>query len=130
MGNSILILTMIVAASTANSIPKAEVQKQNTVFEAHWNDDFVWNFDKLPTKGGVPEERVPYSGYIYLDKWGGTMDVLNKYDRAFNRGFPATSWEASDTAEGKKRSGGLFRARVDNGWFGHCNGCVWKCKQT
>jgi len=82
MGSSTLILALIVAATTGNSIPEAEVEKQNTEFETRWNEDFVWSFEKLPTEGGVPEERIPYSGYIYLDKWGGTMDVLNKYDRA------------------------------------------------
>ena len=128
MGTSTLIIVMIAAASVGNSIPEAEITKQNTVFEKCWNDDFVWNFEQLPTKGGVPEERIPYSGYIYLDKRGGTIDVLNKYDRAFNsnRGFPASSWEASDTVASKKRTrtGGLFFGRTEsaNGWFGHCNG--------
>lgn len=123
MGSSMLILVMVVAASTANSIPEDEVEKQNTVFASRWNDEFVWNFDKLPTNGGVPEERIPYSGYIYLDNRGGTMDALDTYDRAFNsnRGFPATSWEASDTAESKRRTG-LFFGRMENGWYGHCNG--------
>lgn len=124
MGTSTLIIAMIVAASVGNSIPEAEVKKQNTIFETCWNDGFVWNFEQLPTKGGVPKERIPYSGYIYLDKWGGTIDVLNKYDRAFNskRGFPASSWESSDTAEAKKRGFFFSRAANANGWFGHCNG--------
>jgi len=117
-------LVLVVAAGTANAIPEADVKTQNTVFEDQWNDGFVWNFEKLPTKGGVPKERVPYSGYIYLDQWGGTSDVLSKYDAAFNsdRGYPATSWEASDTAAANKPTGGLFSRRMENGWFGHCNG--------
>lgn len=124
MGSSSLLFVLIVATTAANPIPKTDVEKQNTFFKAQWNDDFEWNFDKLPTKGSVPKERVPYSGYIYLDKWGGTGDVMKKYDRAFNpnRGFPATSWEASDTAGAKRRSGGFFFSRTDNGWHGHCNG--------
>jgi hypothetical protein len=122
VGSSTLILVLVLAAGPANSIPKAEVERQNTVFAALWNDDFVWNFDKLPTKGSVPKGRIPYSGYIYLDKWGGTEEVMSKYDRAFNRGFPATSWEEVDNTEGKKKAGGLFFRQEDNGWFGHCNG--------
>ncbi len=104
-------------------MPDADVEKQDSVFQTRWNDDFVWNFAQLPTKGGVPEKRIPYSGYIYLDNRGGTMNVLRKYDQAFNsnRGRPATSWEASDTAESKRRTG-LFFGRMENGWFGHCNG--------
>ncbi len=121
MGSSTLICVMIAAATTANAIPKNEVKKQETVFSAQWNDDFVWNFAALPAKGTVPKERVPYSGYIYLDKYGGTRDVMRKYDRAFNRGYPATSWEAADTAAATQRRG-LFSSRSQNHWFGHCNG--------
>lgn len=123
MGSCTLIVALIVAAAPADAIPRAEVEKQNTVFEAQWNDQFEWNFEKLPTKGGVPKERIPYSGYIYLDKWGGTREALLKYDAAFNanQGYPATSWEESDTAEAKKRSGFLF-SQMKNVWYGHCNG--------
>jgi len=122
MGSSSLIFVLILAASPANSIPKSDVEKQNSVFAAQWNDDFVWKFDKLPTKGSVPKERVPYSGYIYLDKYGGTIDVMNKFDRAFNNGFPASSWESSDTAAAHLRTGGLFSRQMKNDWYGHCNG--------
>ncbi len=121
MGSSTFIIVLIAAASAANSIPQVEVKKQNTVFAEQWNDDFVWNFEDLPTKGSVPKERVPYSGYIYLDKYGGTRDVMTKYDRAFNRGYPATSWEAADTAAAKQRRG-LFSSQSRNDWYGHCNG--------
>jgi hypothetical protein len=123
MGSSILIVALVAAAGIANSIPRAEVEQQDKVFERWWNDDFVWKFDALPKKGGVPKLRIPYSGYIYLDKWGGTADVLGKYDTAFNRnqGFPATSWERADSSEAQ-RSGFLFFGSPRTDWYGHCNG--------
>ncbi len=57
-----------------------------------------WKFDDLPVKGGVGDERVPYSGAIYLDKYGGTVSALRKYDQAFHRGrMLATAHEQWDT---------------------------------
>ena len=111
MGSSAMICALIAASSTGASIRKAEIEKQGTVFNRLWNEDFEWHFDDLPTKGSVGKERVPYSGYIYLDKRGGTANVLRKYDIAVNRNryLPATSWEYSDSP-------------AVNHWYGHCNG--------
>ena len=88
----------------------------------------MWKFDDLPLKGSVPEARIPYSGYIYLDKEGGTSNVLRKYDRAVNNDFslPATSWEQADTSAARTRVRRGFFGRTtyssENDWYGHCNG--------
>lgn len=126
MGRSALILALIAAAGAGPSIPRTETEIQESVFKRYWNDDFTWRFEDLPTKGNVPKGHVPYSGYIYLDKRGGTTEVLSKYDRAMNRGgrsFSAASWERSDTSEARRRASGLFRWRSQKtNWYGHCNG--------
>jgi hypothetical protein len=111
-------------------IKDTEVEQQNAVFQRLWNDDFVWRFDDLPAKGGVPKTRVPYSGHIYLDKDGGTAAALRVYDRAFEEtnSLPATSWEYSDTSEARRTiyyGRGLFGRASRSGqrdWYGHCNG--------
>jgi hypothetical protein len=88
----------------------------------------VWTFDQLPTKGGVPSGRTPYSGYIYPDRQGGTSAALRKYDRAFHGGRNlATSEENRDIQSSKKYvpGRGLFRAGggiQSPHWYGHCNG--------
>lgn len=123
MSCSLLVLALL-AGSTGQSIPAAEVKKQETVFEQWWYDGFVWKFEDLPSSGGVSKTRVPYSGFIYLDKDGGTADVLYKYDRALNansRGS-AAAWERSNSAAAYERSRGLFRKAVVHDWYGHCNG--------
>ena len=123
MGSSALVLSLLVAATAGASIPKGDVEKQETVFEKLWNDEFVWRFDDLPTTGGVPKDRIPYSGHIYLDKHGGTSDVLRKYDEAVNKdySYPATGWEQADTSEARRGNGRRLRWRPID-WYGHCNG--------
>ena len=119
------------AASLGGAIPTADVQEQNAIFQRYWGTDFVWKFDALPTKGGVPEERVPYSGGIYLDKYGGTVSSLRKYDRAFHGGqLLATGHEQWDTSAYQQpvtQRGGVFGMRQVTrmgtpNWHGHCNG--------
>lgn len=118
-------------ASLGATIPSADIQEQNEVFQRLWGTDFVWKFDELPAKGGVSEERIPYSGGIYLDKYGGTVSVLRKYDRAFHGGrMLATGWEQWDTTAYQQpttQRGGLFGRRqvtrmATPNWHGHCNG--------
>lgn len=113
------------------AIPKTEVQHQNEVFQRFWGTDFDWRFDELPAKGNVSQERVPYSGGIYLDKYGGTATALRKYDRAFHGGrMLATAYEQWDTSafqEPVSQPGGLFGRRQvmrmgTPNWHGHCNG--------
>lgn len=109
--------------------------EQAEAFEIWWNTKLEWEFDKLPSKGGVAEFRIPYSGHDYPDRAGGTMDALRKYDAAFHRGqLLATSWERTDVGADRSnrrvwvRGRGLFRnlmtAPEPNvpGWYGHCNG--------
>ena len=89
MSVSILALALTLSVSigqTSNSINQEEIDYQNEVFLRWWESDLVWRFDDLPTGGQVPDYRVPYSGHDYPDRAGGTIDVLRKYDRAFNRG--------------------------------------------
>ena len=94
-------------------------------------EQVVWKFDELPEKGKVAADRVPYSGYIYLDTQGGTASALRKYDYAYHDGrMLATAHENWDTTAFKEptarggllgRSLGLTTMRTPN-WHGHCNG--------
>lgn len=112
-------------------IPQRDIEHQNEVFQRLWGTDFVWKFDDLPTKGGVQEERIPYSGSIYLDRNGGTVSAMRTYDRAFHGGrSPAAAWEQWDNNSYQRpiqQPGGLLgrrqvtRVGIPN-WHGHCNG--------
>jgi hypothetical protein len=126
-------LILLMAVSTVGvSIPKDETAKQDVSYRQWWDTDFNWKFDDLPTKGQVPDFRIPYSGYIYPDRAGGTTSVLHKYDRAFNWGrSSAVGYEKWDTTAFKEVDDrpGLFggrrlirgRPRTPD-WYGHCNG--------
>lgn len=131
MLSTVVMAAWIGVTSLGVSIPKTDVQKQNETFQRFWGTDFVWKFDDLPAKGGVSGERQPYSGGIYLDKYGGTVSALRKYDRAFHGGRSlATAFEQWDTSafqEPVSQPGGLFgRRQVTRmgtpNWHGHCNG--------
>jgi hypothetical protein len=106
------------------------VEKQDRVFSQFWGTDFVWKFDDLPTTGTVPNFRVPYSGYIYPDRGGGTSDVLRKYDLAFHGGRSlAVGFEQWDTTAFKKATprkgpfGMTWGTKMETpNWHGHCNG--------
>jgi len=110
---------------------QADVKTQNEVFQQLWGTPFSWKFADLPEKGGVEDERVPYSGHIYPDTQGGTIEAMRKYDRAYHRGgSSAASYERYDTTAFKEKPEvrGLFgrtfsfgAARTPN-WHGHCNG--------
>jgi len=110
--------------------PKLVVEKQNRVFEQYWGTDFEWKFEELPTAGTVPNFRVPYSGYIYPDRGGGTVDAMRKYDLAFHGGRSlAVAFEQWDTTAFKKptpRKGPLgmtWGTKMETpNWHGHCNG--------
>jgi hypothetical protein len=139
---STLFVAAIVAISTVGQVVSEENRtKQDQAFQQWWGTDFQWKFDELPTRGSVPESRMPYSGYIYPDTAGGTVSALSKYDQAFNgRNYPATAYERWDTSAFKEpvrtgNSGGTRRGlfgRVFSGgggvqmvtphWHGHCNG--------
>ena len=130
MGTSAIVVLIFVANSFGATIPKAVAEKQNRVFEQFWGTDFEWKFDALPTTGTVPNFRVPYSGYIYLDKNGGTADVLRKYDLAFHGGRPlAVGFEKWDTTAFKQPTprkgpfGMTWGKKMETpNWHGHCNG--------
>ena len=62
-------------------IASEDVKRQNTIFKDLWETDFIWKFDSLPEKGGVDEARVPYSGYIYPDRQGGTRSLPTPIQR-------------------------------------------------
>jgi hypothetical protein len=125
MEMSALILSLALAGA-GFTIPEEDVEKHNLVFQRYWATDFVWKFDRLPTKGGVEDERIPYSGYIYPDTRGGTRRALYKYDDAFHGGRTrAASHEAWDTSAFQERSRGLLGlpGRLETPhWHGHCNG--------
>lgn len=130
MGTSAIVLLIFAANSFGATIPKAVAEKQNRVFEQFWGTDFEWKFDSLPTTGTVPNFRVPYSGYIYPDRGGGTEGVLRKYDIAFHGGRPlAVGFEKWDTTAFKKPTprkgpfGMTWGQKMETpNWHGHCNG--------
>jgi hypothetical protein len=130
MVTSVLMIAFA-ANSLGNTIPAEMADRQDEVFQKYWGTEFEWKFDQLPAESSIPEYRVPYSGYIYLDTAGGTVNACRKYDRAFNGGrLSATGFEQWDTTAYKKpqsRRGGLFGMRMTTvmatpGWHGHCNG--------
>ena len=130
MGTSAIVFLMVVANSFGATTPKPVVEKQNQVFEQFWGTDFEWKFDDLPTTGTVPNFRVPYSGYIYPDRGGGTSDALRKYDMAFHGGRSlAVGFEQWDTTAFKKPTprkgpfGMTWGMKMETpNWHGHCNG--------
>ncbi|NLF69779.1 MAG: hypothetical protein GX575_12080 [Candidatus Anammoximicrobium sp.] len=130
MATSAIVFLMMVANGFGATTPKSVVEKQNRAFEQYWGTAFVWKFDDLPTTGTVPNFRVPYSGHIYTDRSGGTVNSLRKYDQAFHGGRPlAVGFEEWDTTAFKKttpRKGPLgmtwgMKMETPN-WHGHCNG--------
>ena len=108
MGTSILVLALTLSVSvgqTSSSIKQEEIDYQSETFLRWWESELVWTYDDLPTDGQVPDFRVPYSGHDYPDRAGGTIDALQKYDRAFHRGETVRieSREQSATSGGRRR---------------------------
>lgn len=128
MGASVVVLALTLSVSigqNSQSIKQEEVDYQNEVFLRWWESDLAWKFDDLPLEGQVPDYRVPYSGHDYPDRAGGTIDVLRKYDRAFNAGetvrFESNNEQESNfgrrriiTNRPTMRSGGLAAAFEHN----------------
>ena len=93
-----LVLTLAVGGDTPVpsqklAIKKDEVEYQSQMFEGWWGTKLEWKLSELPTKGAVPEYRIPYSGHDYPDRSGGTdtraggaLSALGKYDTAFHGG--------------------------------------------
>jgi len=128
---STILLPLVAATILGATIPSKSVERHNELFQRFWAADFVWKFEDLPASGRVPDYRVPYSGHIYLDRSGGTVNVMHKYDMAFHGGrMLATAAEQRDIASGVKptpRRGGLLGLRMVTAmetpnWHGHCNG--------
>ncbi len=124
---------LIAVSSLGQNLSQTVIDEQNANFQRSWNTDLVWKFDDLPTEGTVPEYRVPYSGHIYLDRQGGTVNALRKYDQAFHgTSFKASRHEQWDTTAFRKTyyqtvRMGLFGSRqvavtATPHWHGHCNG--------
>ncbi len=114
------------------AIRKDELDYQKESFQHWWGTELNFTLAELPAEGKVPEFRVPYAGHDYPDRAGGTINVMQKYDRAFNRGSLATEWEHDDirvhrNGRSDEFRRGLFgrmiraRNRVPS-WYGHCNG--------
>jgi hypothetical protein len=135
MGASELTLSIaLVLGSISQSVATIEQEEMaylNGSFQRWMGVDIICRFDDLPTKGGVPRFRIPYTGHDYPDKAGGTVAAMRKYDSAFHEGRRlATAFEQKDTTSQKEPNyerRGLFgrrRVRVDRtpGWHGHCNG--------
>jgi hypothetical protein len=131
MHATILVALAVALNAPGASIPQKAVEQQNEYFQKYWGNGFEWRFDALPAEGTVSKSRVPYSGYIYPDTGGGTVSMLQKYDRAFNGGrYLATAYEQWDNSAYDKptvRRGGLLGLRSTTvmqtpHWHGHCNG--------
>ncbi|MBC8872810.1 MAG: hypothetical protein H8E44_25535 [Planctomycetes bacterium] len=125
MGTTALLIAVTFVAPT-HTLSNDEIDKLDSTFQALWGTEFVWKFSDLPTKGNTPKHRVPYSGYYYPDKDGGTVSSLRKYDQAFHHGRQlATSHERWDSTAFKEPVPGLLGtlgvARTPE-WYGHCNG--------
>lgn len=124
---STIIIALAVVASSER-IPADEIQHQQDSFKVAFGDaEFVWKFDDLPKKGGVPKHRIPYSGYIYPDRQGGTTAIMRKYDAAFHgRQRKAAEFEHWDSTAFKEKVPGLFGdvfgIKHTPDWWGHCNG--------
>ena len=111
-------------------IQPEELADQQQAFRQWWGEALELKLAALPTSGRVPEYRVPYAGHDYPDLAGGTLAVLEKYDRAFHGGRPlAAEFERRDIAEHRRgrptEPRGLFArlaARRVPTWYGHCNG--------
>ena len=144
MGTSlvaIVLTTAVVSQATEVRRPGAirneEVEYQTFNFKQWWGIDLAWKFEELPTEGKVPDYRIPYSGFTYPDRGGGTINVLRKYDAAFNgRRGVASAYERQDVSGHRggrnanfANNGRLFariaariRSRRTPAWYGHCNG--------
>ena len=85
MGVSPLVVALTIAISSLGQTEqKSEFELQNDIYQRRWGTPLERKFSELPTKATVPAYRVPYSGYIYPDTAGGTVNALWKYDQAFN----------------------------------------------
>ena len=127
MGTTVIVTALLTATGIGATVPEATREFQNETFQRYWGTDFVWKFDDLPSEGTVPQFRVPYSGHIYPDTSGGTINAMRRYDMAFNgRRYLAASFEQWDTtAFQEPQRGGLFGFRTvmrTPGWHGPCNG--------
>lgn len=130
MGSSAIVFLIFVTNGFGAVTPKLVVEKQDRVFDEYWGTNFEWKFAELPTSGTVPNFRVPYSGYIYPDRAGGTEDALRKYDLAFHGGRSlAVAFEQWDTTAFKKPTprrgllGMTWGTKMETpNWHGHCNG--------
>jgi len=125
MGTTALLIAVTFIAPT-QTLSDDEIDKLESTFQTLWGTEFVWKFSDLPIKGNPPKHRVPYSGYYYPDKDGGTMSSLRKYDYAFHHGKPlATTHERWDTTAFKEPVPGLLGTlglSKTPEWYGHCNG--------
>jgi hypothetical protein len=111
-------------------IAPQELADQQQAFRQWWGEPLELKLAALPPSGRVPDFRIPYAGHDYPDLAGGTIAVLEKYDRAFHGGRPlAADFERRDIAEHRRgrptEPRGLFArlaARRVPTWYGHCNG--------
>jgi hypothetical protein len=137
----ILAAAVVVGQASSNPIPKTELEYQQQCFKQWWGEELTLALADLPTDGKVPDYRVPYSGFDYPDRAGGTVHAMAKYDQAFHNGrMLATEWERRDVTVHRsgrdsgdrdvpplRRGGLLARIRASRGprtptWYGHCNG--------
>ncbi|MCX6126541.1 MAG: hypothetical protein NTV34_17540 [Proteobacteria bacterium] len=100
---------------------KTEIRNKGNFYFALFKKDYDLNFDLLPVKGSVEDSKIPYVGSWYPQVEGGTSrdngsgNVLQKYDKVFNKGEnKAQKWETDHHTVDKTNAAA--------GWAGHCNG--------
>jgi hypothetical protein len=100
-----------------------EIEGGSDFFFLLFDQRFTRKLADLPKAASVPDDKIPYSGYYYPQRSGGTsqrlvagqLSPLEKYDRAFNSGQPlATNWE--------KTKHTVSANDPSAPWAGHCNG--------
>lgn len=125
MGSSALLIA-ITLVTPGPALSHNEIGELDSTFQELWGAEFVWRFDDLPAKGNTSKHRIPYSGYYYPDKEGGTISALRIYDRAFHHGRQlAAAHERWETRMLKEPVSGLLGAlgiSETPEWYGHCNG--------
>ena len=128
MAWALVLSALLPSLALAWPVQRADVKKNNDVFQRCYQTHLTWHLETLPKKASVPKYRMPYAGYIYPDKIGGCEGVLWKYDQAFHGGRGiCVGWERNDIAIHKERPEGargwMSAGRLQTpDWAGHCNG--------
>ncbi len=110
----------VVSFSTArHASGYSEIHSRAKFFYQVWKKPLIHKYGDLPLTGAVADEKRPYSGWWYPEKFGGTdvgsPSALKKYDDVFHDGVStAAKWEHEHHTRAA--------TDPDANWAGHCNG--------